>query len=92
MSFQPTFVLTVTLTPESIATVGTGANGQPFASIKQAGIARNGRADSTQTVVAFGPTADVLAELQINQPVQLAVRKHGGSLRVIGLPRAKIAA
>jgi hypothetical protein len=91
MSFKPTFVISVEIKPESTVTAGTGANGQPFASIKEAAIARNGRPDTRQTVVAFGPAASILASLEPSRPVQLAVQHNGGTLRVIGLPRAKIA-
>lgn len=90
--FKPTFVLSVCVNEDSIVTAGTGSNGQPFASVKAAKIARDGRPDSKQTLVAFGPAAAVLASMQIGQPVKLAVQNKGGTLRVIGLPREKIAA
>ncbi|AXK43853.1 hypothetical protein [Erythrobacter aureus] len=87
--FSPIFVATVT--PASIAT-GTAKNGNDYAKMQGATVQQDGKADKTMTVMAFGDQhAEVADHLIEGQPVDLAVQYDGGSLKVIGLPRAKAA-
>ena len=84
-NFRPTFVVTVT--PTEIASSDT-VKGQPYSTLKNAKISREGREDIVRTVMAFGPASSSIAEHMVpGVPVQLAVQHDGGSLRIIGLPR-----
>lgn len=88
MGFKPTFVVTVTA--GEVAS-GDTVNRQPFASVKDATISREGREDVKRTVVAFGPAAAVLGALVPGKPVRLAVQYDGAKLRAIGVPRDEAA-
>lgn len=85
MSYRPTFVATVT--PTDLDT-GTTEGGQPYAKLKDARISRSGKPDIVRTIMAFGPAAGVASELEKGVPVELAVQSNGGTLRLVGLPRA----
>ncbi|AXK43874.1 hypothetical protein [Erythrobacter aureus] len=81
--FSPTFVATVT--PESVDT-RTGKNG-PYAVLKGAQVSTANGEPMTRTVMAFGRSHDLVeGKLHAGQPVDLAVRYDGGTLRVVGLP------
>lgn len=84
-TFRPTFVVTVT--PSEVAH-GDTAKGQPYSSLKNATISREGRENVVRTVMAFGPTAsEIASRLEPGKPVRLAVQHDDGTLRIIGLPR-----
>lgn len=86
--FSPIFIADVT--PASIETLN-GKNGQ-YVVMKGATISREGRDSQTRTVLAFGNArAEIAAQLNEGRPVALAVQYDGGSLKVIGLPREKVA-
>lgn len=84
--FRPTF--TVTVTPVEAATVGDTSKGQPYASLRDAKVSRDGQPDIVRTVLAFGePNSRLASNLEPGVPIRLAVQHDGGSLRLIGLPR-----
>ena len=86
--FNPIF--TATVTPASVSN-RAGKNGK-YTVLSGATIARDGQADIVRTVMAFGKARDaVLSGLRKGKPVELALQHDGGSVRVIGLPRAAAA-
>lgn len=86
--FNPIF--TATVTPASVST-RTGKNGK-YAVLAGATIAQNGKDPIVRTVMAFGKARDaVAASLRKGKSVELALQHDGGSVRVIGLPRAAAA-
>lgn len=86
--FSPIFIATVT--PATIET-RNGKNGA-YTLMQGASVQRNGKADITKTVMAFGKShEEVKSALIEGSPVDLAVQYDGGSLRAIGFPHAKAA-
>jgi hypothetical protein len=87
--FNPIF--TATVTPASVST-RTASNGNKYAVLSGASIAfGNGRSE-TRTVMAFGAQRDEVASLlRKGRPVELALQRDGGTVRVVGLPRAAAA-
>lgn len=84
--FRPTYVVTVT--PREQITAGETVNGQPFTTIREATVSREGKEDLVRTIVAFGPaSSEIASRLAPGRPVRLAVQNDGGMLRAIGLPR-----
>ena len=84
--FSPIF--TATVTPGSVST-RSGKNGK-YAVMQNSLIQRDGKDDKTMTVMAFGkPREEVARSLRKGRPVDLAVQYDGGTLRVIGFPRAE---
>ena len=86
--FSPIFVATIT--PAAVET-RQGAKG-PYTVMPGATISKSGRADRQLTVMAFGKQRDEVEHmLTQGRPVDLAVQHDGGTLKIIGLPRAKTA-
>jgi hypothetical protein len=80
-------VLIATVTPQSVET-HTGTNG-PYTKMQGALVQRSGKDDLIRTVMAFGgPNEKVSALLEVGVPVVLALRHDGGTMKVVGLPRA----
>jgi hypothetical protein len=87
--FSPIFVATVT--PATIVE-GTGKNEKPYALMQGATYATKSKPAKSVTVMAFGDQlAEVRDSLVSGQSVDLAVQFDGGTLRVVGHPRAKAA-
>ena len=83
--YRPTFVVTVT--PTEIVS-GDTSRGQPYSTLKDAVVSQKGRADSVRTVMAFGSAGLTAEKLLPGVPVDIAVQHDGGTLRMVGLPRA----
>lgn len=82
-------IFSATVTPDSVEPLTT-SGGAAYTRMTGATIHRNGRPDQIRTVLAFGrPNNEVQHLLAPGKPVELAVQFDGGSLKVIGLPRAK---
>ncbi len=82
--YKPAF--TVTVVPDSVEMLvgGTG----PYALMREAVVLRKGSEDAVRTVMAFGSAYRSVSHLlQTGRPIELAVRHHGGSLKVVGLPK-----
>ena len=87
--YSPIFVATVT--PTSIEK-NVGKNGADYAVMRGATVQQEGKDDKVRTVMAFGnQLAEVSDALIEGEAVDLAVQYDGGSLKVIGFPRAKAA-
>jgi hypothetical protein len=87
--FRPIF--NAVITPASVST-RTDKNGAKYAYLAGATVAREGREDATLTVMAFGKSRDAVAKLlRKGKAVEFAVQPDGGTLRIIGLPRAAAA-
>jgi hypothetical protein len=87
--FNPIFVAAIT--PASVST-RTASNGNKYAVMQGATIEQPGKDARQGTVMAFGAQRDEVAKLlRKGKRVELAVQHDGGTLRVVGLPRAKAA-
>lgn len=88
-TFRP--IINAVVTPASVQTK-TAANGTKYALLSKASV-QIGDADPIErTVMAFGKSRDAVAGLlRKGRAVELAVQHDGGTLRVIGLPRAAAA-
>lgn len=84
--FNPIF--TATVTPASVKNP-LASNGNKYTVMKGASVKlANGNVE-TRTVMAFGPARDSLSGLlRKGKSIELAVQRDGGSLKVIGLPKA----
>lgn len=88
-SFSPIF--TAAITPGSVRT-NTAKNGNKYAVMQGSKVAQGEKVRENITVMAFGAQRDeVAAFLKKGKTVELAVQWDKGSLKVIGLPRAKAA-
>jgi hypothetical protein len=86
--FSPIFTASVTL--GSVRT-GTASNGNKY-SVVQGSTVHGEKVRNNVTVMAFGKQRDEVAKvLRKGKTVDLAVQWDQGSLKVIGLPRAKAA-
>ena len=87
--FTPIF--NATLTPLAAVAVATTKKDVPYGKF-QANVALKG-GDVTRTVMAFGDQFASVRDLLVEgQPVELAVQHDGGTLKIIGTPREKVAA
>jgi hypothetical protein len=87
--FSPIFVATIT--PASVST-RTAKNGNKYALLQGATVAQGDKEPKQMTVMAFGKSRDeVASSLRKGRPVDLAVQYDGGSLKIVGLPRAEVA-
>lgn len=87
--FKPIFVATIT--PASVQTK-TAANGTKYALLSGASVRQGDSEPKTMTVMAFGKARDEVSKLlRKDRSVELAVQHDGGTLKIIGLPRAKAA-
>ncbi|AXK43909.1 hypothetical protein [Erythrobacter aureus] len=85
--FQPIFPALIV--PETVEALRT-AKGADYTRMTGAQVLRKGKAPITRTVMAFGRSHDAVKNLLVpGKPVELAVQHDGGSIKVIGLPRAK---
>src|SRR3546814_11844676 len=88
--FSPIFVATVT--PATVST-RTDKSGNKYAYLAGATIAQEGKETKTMTTMAFGKSyAEVGKLLRKDRAVDLAVPFDGGTVKVIGRPREKVAA
>ena len=79
-------VLIATVTPQGVET-REGATGA-YTVMPGALVSRAGKEDVVRTVMAFGkPNETVAGLLESGVPVSLALRFHGGAMKVVGLPR-----
>jgi hypothetical protein len=87
--FSPIFNATITPTGEMVES--TTAKGVPYGKF-QAEVGMKGGA-VPRTVMGFGEQlASVRDSLVVGQTVELAVQRDGGTIKLIGFPREKVAA
>lgn len=80
--YRPAF--NVTVVPDSVEML-VGEKG-PYALMREAVVAHKGSQDKIRTVVAVGEAyRNVSHLLQTGRPIELTVRHHYGSLKVVGL-------
>jgi len=85
--FRPTFL--VTITPQEEVDSGRTSKDQPYSTLRNALVSRDGREDVVRTVMAFGQASSGLAAfLKPGKPVTVAVQHDEGTLRIVGEPRA----
>ena len=81
--YKPAF--TATIVPDAVELL-RGDTG-PYALMREAIVMRDGAQDAMRTVMAFGKAYRSVSHLlQTGRPIELSVRHHGGSLKVVGLP------
>src|SRR3546814_17920459 len=87
--FSPIFVATVT--PATVST-RTDKSGNKYAYLAGATIAQEGKETKTMTTMAFGKSyAEVGKLLRKGRAVDIDVPFDGGTVKVIGRPRQKVA-
>jgi hypothetical protein len=87
--FSPIFRATVT--PATVST-RTDKSGNNYAFMAGATIAQEGKEPKTMTTMAFGKSYEEVGKLlRKGRSVDLAVQFDGGTVKVIGLPREKVA-
>lgn len=84
--FNP--IITATVTPASVST-RQGKNGT-YLVLSGATVERNGNSVQ-RTVMAFGKAVEQIGKLRKGRAIELALQHDGGTMRVVGLPRAAAA-
>src|SRR3546814_17784293 len=85
--FPYTTLFRSTITPASVS-ASTAKNGNKYAVMKGATIAREGQEAKVMTAMAFGKSHTEVAKLlRKGRSVDLAVQYDGGTVKIVGLPR-----